>query len=202
LRKPISICFNRIASEDIFRSFEGKNVSDELIERTHPHVMKPKLQDNDERLSQHYCAGPKANVNMAHDAFAKAMLAICSKPAERGGLLLGPIGSNDVSDFFFDTGGACTSASYSPDYMTLRRKMKEEWMPAGLDMKGFVHSHPGRLDVLTREDLMYIDRLLKANPDMSMFVAPIIIPPEFRMHAMVVFRDNPSVAVEARINFF
>ena len=143
-----------------------------------------------------------AVINMTRQAFDKMMFAICSRPAESGGLLLGQVGSNDVSDFFFDAGGNFTRASYSPDYVTLSKKLKEEWVPAGIDFKGIVHSHPGKLDTLTHEDLMYIRRLLAANPDMPMFIAPIIIPPEFRMRAMVVFRDNPDSAVEARINFF
>jgi proteasome lid subunit RPN8/RPN11 len=144
----------------------------------------------------------KAVINMTREAFDKMMFAICPRPAERGGLLLGQVGSPDVSDFFFDAGGNVTGVSYSPDYLTLNKKMKEEWIPAGLDMKGFVHSHPGSLDTLTHGDLVYIKKLLTANPDMSMFIAPIIIPPEFRLRAMVVFRDNPGTAVEARINFF
>ncbi|MBN2456393.1 MAG: hypothetical protein JXB29_07670 [Sedimentisphaerales bacterium] len=165
-------------------------------------IRKPEIQVNNKLIQQRPFDKKEAIVNTRREAFDKAMLAICSRPAESGGLLLGEIGSSDISDFFFDSGGNFSSASYSPDHLTLNRKMKEEWMPAGIDMKGFVHSHPGRLDVLTDEDLMYIERLLKANPDMSMFVAPIIIPPEFRMHMMVVYRDNPGVFVEARINFY
>jgi hypothetical protein len=49
---------------------------------------------------------------------------------------------------------------------------------------------------------MYIRRLLVINPDMELFIAPIIIPSEFRVRMMVVFRDNPDVAVDAQINFF
>ncbi|MHC4160011.1 MAG: hypothetical protein ACYSSO_13140 [Planctomycetota bacterium] len=165
-------------------------------------IKKPGLQDNKDLMPQKSCDKTEAVINMRREAFDKAMLSICSRPAESGGLLLGEIGSNDVCDFFFDSGGNFTHSSYSPDYLTLGKKMKEEWMPAGIDMKGMAHSHPGRLDVLTNEDLMYIQRLLKANSDMSMFIAPIIIPPEFRMRAMVVFKDNPGTAVEARINFF
>jgi proteasome lid subunit RPN8/RPN11 len=144
----------------------------------------------------------EAVVNMKRESFDKTMFSICPRPVESGGLLLGPMGSNDVTDFFFDAGGNVTHASYSPDHETLNKKMQEEWIPAGIDMKGFVHSHPGKLDTLTYADLMYIKRLLVANPDMSMFIAPIIIPPEFRMRMMVIFRDNPGTIVEARINFF
>jgi proteasome lid subunit RPN8/RPN11 len=165
-------------------------------------IRNPELQANEKPTHQRICGKSEAIINMTREAFDKAMLTICSKPAESGGLLLGRVGSNDVSDFFFDAGGNFTGASYSPDHVTLNKKMKEEWIPSGLDMKGFVHSHPGRLDTLTYEDLLYIKRLLIANPDMPVFIAPIIIPSEFRMRAMVVFKDNQGTAVEARINFF
>jgi len=177
-------------------------MTDQSLKQDKVSIRKPEIQDNNKLMQQKKCDKPEAIVNTKREAFDKAMLSICSKPPEKGGLLLGPIGSNDVSDFFFDSGGNFKSTSYSPDHVTLSKKMKEEWIPAGLDMKGFVHSHPGSLDTLTYEDLMYIKRLLLANPDMPVFIAPIIIPPEFRMHMMVVFRDNPGTAVEARINFF
>jgi proteasome lid subunit RPN8/RPN11 len=165
-------------------------------------IRKPRIQVNEKPTPQKIYSKSWADINMTREAFDKAMLSICSRPAESGGLFLGPVGSNDVTDFFFDSGGHVTGASYSPDCVTLNKKMQEEWIPAGLDMKGFVHSHPRRLDTLTYEDLMYIKKLLIANPDMSVFIAPIIIPPEFRMRAMVVFKDNLGSFVEARINFF
>lgn len=177
-------------------------MADQLIKHDKLSIKKPELQGNNNLMPQKTCHETRAVVNMRRKAFDKAMFAICPRPIERGGMLLGEIGSNDVCDFFFDSGGNFTGGSYSPDHVTLNKKMKEEWIPAGIDMKGFVHSHPGRLDVLTNEDLVYIQRLLNANSDMPVFVAPIIIPPEFRMHMMVVFRDNPGTFVEARINFY
>ena len=141
-------------------------------------------------------------VNMRREAFDKMMLSICRRPAESGGLLLGPVGTNDITDFYFDSGGTITGASYSPDHTTLAKKLKEEWMPDGIDFKGFAHSHPGNLDTLTYGDMIYIKRLLSVNPDMPIFIAPIIIPHEFRMRMWVVIRANPNTAVEARINFF
>ena len=177
-------------------------MTDQSIKHVGVNIRKPDIQDNNKLVLKNAYDKKEAVVNMTRKAFDKSMLTIGSRPPEKGGLLLGEIGSDDVYDFFFDSGGDFTDASYSPDHVTLNKKMKEEWMPAGIDMKGFEHSHPGRLDVLTREDLKYIERLLKANPDMSRFIAPIIIPSEFRMHMMVVYRDNPGTLVEARINFY
>lgn len=141
-------------------------------------------------------------IKMHHEAYKKIMNSICSRPAESGGILLGPIGTNEVTDFYFDHGANCTGATYSPDHVTLNRKMKEEWLPAGIDMKGFVHSHPGHLDRLTSGDLSYIKRLLKKNTDMDMFIAPIVIPGEYRMRPMIVSRQDCSQHKEARIEIF
>ena len=172
------------------------------IKQTDLSIVKPGYQTDQKLLYQRIDTKTEVIVNMKREPFDEAMLKISLRPPESGGLFLGPLGSNDITGFFFDSGGNVTGSSYSPDHETLNRKMKEEWIPAGIDMKGFIHSHPGRLDTLTYQDLMYIKRLLAANSDMSMFIAPIIIPSEFRMRMMVVFSDNPGTIVEARINFF
>jgi proteasome lid subunit RPN8/RPN11 len=141
-------------------------------------------------------------VKIAHSVCKDILLTIGARPAESGGILLGPVGTNDVTDFFFDDGGSCTGSTYSPDYVTLRQKMKKEWLPAGIDMKGFVHSHPGSFDRLSTGDMVYINRLLDKNDDMTMFVAPIVIPTQFRLRPLVVLRENPRVAHEARFEYF
>jgi len=130
------------------------------------------------------------------------MCAIGARRPEAGGILLGPIGSNDVTDFYFDHGASCSGATYSPDHITLRRKMKEVWLPARLDMKGFVHSHPGSFDRLSDGDLVYIRRLLEKNPDMTVFAAPIVIPAEFRLRAIVVMADQPDVQQPTTLQLF
>ena len=141
-------------------------------------------------------------VKIAHSVYKDILLTIGARPAESGGILLGPVGTNDVTEFFFDDGGSCTGTTYSPDYVTLRQKMKKEWLPAGIDMKGFVHSHPGSFDHLSSGDMIYINRLLDKNDDMTMFVAPIVIQSQYSLHPLVVLRDKPRVACEAKFEFF
>jgi len=160
---------------------------------------------NDERRDLNEKSSNEDNVTiirMTRKAFDKAMFSICSRPPESGGLWIGPVGTYEITDFFFDSGAAFSSASYSPDHVTLNKKLKEEWLPMGLEFFGFCHSHPGSLDWPTLADIDYIRRLLKANSEMSMFFAPIIIPSEFRMRPTVIFRNNPDKVLEARIEFF
>jgi len=141
-------------------------------------------------------------INMAQEAMKKIMNYISSRPPESGGILLGPIGSNIVTDFYPDASGFCTTVNYSPDHTTLNKFMKEKWLPSGIDMKGFVHSHPGGLDWLTNGDMVYINRLLDKNSDMDMFIAPIVIPDQYRIRPIVVLRKQPRTPLEARIELF
>jgi proteasome lid subunit RPN8/RPN11 len=121
------------------------------------------------------------------------MSSIGTRSPETGGILLGPVGGSDVTHYYFDSTARCTGATYSPDHLTLQRKMRDEWLPAGLDMKGLVHSHPGNFDRLSDGDMTYIRRLLQANPDMRYFAAPIVFPEQFRLRAIVVLADEPHI---------
>jgi proteasome lid subunit RPN8/RPN11 len=132
-------------------------------------------------------------ISISRHVVCKIMCSVGAHGPETGGILLGPIDSSEITDFYFDVTAQCTGATYSPDHLTLRRKMKEEWLPAGIDFKGFVHSHPGSFDRLSDGDLRYIRRLLDKNPDIEAFAAPIVIPREFRLRPIVVLREEPQV---------
>src|SRR6266496_649312 len=159
------------------------------IEPTIPYHVgeQSKAMDQDNSTERTLSAPP---IWMSRHVRCQIMCTIGARRPETGGILLGPIGSNDITDFYFDATASCSGATYTPDYVTLRRKMQEGWMPAGLDMKGFVHSHPGEFDRLSHGDLAYIRRLLERNLDMSVFAAPIVIPQVFRLRAIVVLADR------------
>lgn len=142
------------------------------------------------------CVLPLLRMNQG--ARREIMRTVGALKPETGGILLGPVGSNEITAFYFDCGAQCSAATYSPDCTTLSRKMHDEWLPSGLDMKGFVHSHPG-LDQLSSGDLTYIARLLAINPDMSVFAAPIVLPETFQILPFVVFSDAPAVSRRARL---
>jgi len=141
-------------------------------------------------------------VQMSRSAYREMVLSIGALPPEAGGILLGPIGTTDITDFYFDQGGTCSGVTYSPDYITLRQKMSQEWVPSGKDMKGFAHSHPGRVYSLSQGDLNYIKRLLEKNEDMELFFAPIIIPGEFLVRPIVVLRNDPDFPRDAKLVLF
>lgn len=144
----------------------------------------------------------KPILKMASEVYREILYTIGAYAAETGGILLGPIDSNDVTGFYFDNSAKCSRATYSPDHLTLSKKLKEEWMPSGIDFKGFAHSHPRRINRLSSGDMVYIQRLLKINPDMEMFAAPIVLPHEYSIRPLVVLRDNPFVQREANLVLF
>jgi len=130
---------------------------------------------------------------MNRRVMCQIMCTIGARPAETGGILLGPIGSSVITAFHFDQSASCSGVTYSPDHLTLRRMMQEAWLPAGVDMKGFVHSHPGSFDRLSEGDMIYIRRLLEKNPDMTSFAAPIVIPGAFRLRPIIVLSSQPAL---------
>jgi proteasome lid subunit RPN8/RPN11 len=132
-------------------------------------------------------------IRMCRHVRCQIMSSIGARRPESGGILLGPVGSNDITAFYFDQSGTCSGATYTPDHVTLRQKMKNQWLPAGLDMKGFCHSHPGVFDRLSNGDLAYIRRLLVKNTDMGVFAAPIVIPKAFLLRAIVVLASEPTI---------
>ena len=143
-----------------------------------------------------------APISISKHVVCQIMCTVGGNAPETGGILLGPIDSSEITDFYFDATAQCTSATYSPDHLTLRRKMREQWIPSGIDFKGFVHSHPGGFDRLSDGDLIYIRRLLDKNPDIKAFAAPIVIPREFRLRPIVVLREEPDVQRIATLRIF
>lgn len=142
-----------------------------------------------------------AAIKINRKAFYELMHQLSSKPAERGGILLGPVGTDYITHFYFDHGGVCTNNTYSPDYTTLNRKMRLQWKPAGLELKGFVHSHTDNLDHLTAGDMSYIKKLLSKNPHMNVFIAPIVLPNQNRIKPYIISRDSMNYAQHAYFEF-
>lgn len=130
------------------------------------------------------------------------MHTIGARTPETGGLLLGPVDRDVITHFHFDNTARCTGSTYTPDHVSLRKKMREDWLPNGVDMKGFAHSHPRKSDCLSMGDLSYITRLLKANKDMDRFVAPVILTHEFCIRVFVILRDDVQTPRLANVTLF
>ena len=131
-------------------------------------------------------------LRIARSAYREMLEMLMAKPVESGGILLGPIGCEDVTHFHFDASAACTGATYSPDHIALNKLLRDEWIPSGIDFKGFSHSHPDGVDRLSAGDLRYIRRLLAKNEDMDQFAAPLLVPGAYQLVPLVVPRAEPN----------
>ena len=119
--------------------------------------------------------------------------------AEQGGPLGGGEKSEEITRFVFDRTARRSGGTYSPDTDLLNRLFEEKWNPAGLRLKGFVHSHPGRMTRPSRGDEIYAERILNAIPDLSCLWLPIVstMPDtgEFKLTPWVVLRKEHGVQV-------
>lgn len=141
-------------------------------------------------------------LRIARSAYRAMLETLMSKPVEAGGILLGPIGADDITEFYFDAGAVCTGATYSPDHVALNQLLNEIWIPSGCDWKGFGHTHPRGADRLSTGDLRYIRRLLRSNEDMAQFAAPLVIPGAYQLLPFVVPRAEPEKPRLAQLILF
>jgi ThiF family/Prokaryotic homologs of the JAB domain len=93
--------------------------------------------------------------------------------AETGGMLGGDRRKGIVTHFHFDGLASQTGATYSPDTLELNRVLEDEWNPKGVELLGFVHSHPRAPRQPSAGDLVYADQILRAIPKMREIMLPI-----------------------------
>lgn len=128
-------------------------------------------------------------LQIAGTAFSRLMHTVGAKAPETGCILLGPPGQLNVTDIYVDEHGLCTRATYTPDHATINRKILELWRPSGLEMLGAAHSHPEPFVHLSGGDLAFIRRIFAANPSMSVFIAPVLLPSRFWIRPFLVWRE-------------
>lgn len=141
-------------------------------------------------------------IPISRKAFYGLVRKLSSRRPESGAILLGPANSNAITHFYFDRGIGSTVNCYSPDYTTINRKLRQQWRPVGLEIKGIAHSHGGNLNRLTYGDMGYIKRLLYKNPQMSTFAAPIVLPYRNSIYPMVITRDRMNYVEKAYFELF
>jgi proteasome lid subunit RPN8/RPN11 len=96
--------------------------------------------------------------------------------AETGGMIGGDRRKGLVTHFHFDGLASKTGVTYSPDVVEVNRVLSEVWTPQGVELLGFVHSHPGGPRQPSPGDLVYAENILKAMPSMSEIILPIVMP--------------------------
>ena len=125
--------------------------------------------------SEHPVSGPDDLLLMSWEVMMQIELSIGDLSAEHGGVLGGSHAEGVVRAFHFDRSARRTGATYSPDTRSLRQLFAENWNPCGINMLGFVHSHPPGVSRPSGGDLIYAERILAANPFLTRLILPIII---------------------------
>jgi proteasome lid subunit RPN8/RPN11 len=95
--------------------------------------------------------------------------------AEHGGALGGDRTAGIITHFHFDNSARRTGVTYSPDHETLNRLFTESWNPTGVNLLGFVHSHPPGYRQPSGGDITYAERILKHIPELKRLYLPIVM---------------------------
>lgn len=118
---------------------------------------------------------PKTPVLILHwGVLEKVIKTIGRLRAESGGALGGNGDGTEVSHYHFDESSRSSAVTYSPDYKLLNSLFKREWNPKGIRLRGFIHSHPGRMGRPSYGDEVYAERILKSIEDLECLWLPII----------------------------
>jgi proteasome lid subunit RPN8/RPN11 len=125
---------------------------------------------------------------------------IGSMSAEQGGALGGDRRNGVITHFRFDGSARRTGATYSPDYDSLNRMFAEEWNPAGINLLGFVHSHPPGFRRPSEGDLVYAREILKGIPELTGLFLPIVVTEpdggRFELLPFVAVQDGDDVRID------
>lgn len=139
-------------------------------------------------------------LSVTADVYAEIRRSVGAMPAEQGGVLGGSRRDGVVRHFYFDTSARRTGATYSPDHVTVNRLFQEQWNPAGINLLGFVHSHPGGFGDPSGGDLVYARSILAAIPELERLLLPIVLTEHdagrFRLLPFGVVRHGRDVRVE------
>jgi len=146
---------------------------------------------------------PEKTFRITSKALDAIKQTIGSRPAEYGGMLGGSRDDFLITQFHFDESAHRSSGTYSPDTVSVNQLLREEWNPAGINLLGFVHSHPPGLRVPSGGDLAYAARILDHVPDLNEILLPLVISEadtgNFDFLPFAVVRDSLNgVRVEKR----
>ncbi len=131
---------------------------------------------------------------MTRSVYEAIQASVGRYPAETGGILGGSRSDGVVRYYHFDTAARRSGASYSPDTESLNALLRDQWNPRGINMLGFVHSHPVYVPGLSTGDLRYARRILLWNQEIERLLLPIVVSEpdggQFQIYAYSVVRHQ------------
>ena len=151
------------------------------------------------RLEPGDLAGPEP-VYVTNTVLRQIETTVGAMRAEQGGMLGGRRARGTVTDYQFDADALRTSATYTPTTAMLNALLREDWNPSGVDLLGFVHSHPRGFWRPSNGDRIYAERILEAIPGMDRLLLPIAEgrpdTRRFAVHPFVARRAPRGVSIE------
>ena len=110
-------------------------------------------------------------IRISKSVLKEIALTLGRKRPEQGGILGGKRRGREITHFFFDSEGARSDVTYSPDTKRLNAVTNETWRPDGIEFLGFIHTHPGASARPSGGDLDYARRILDALPKLEELLA-------------------------------
>jgi proteasome lid subunit RPN8/RPN11 len=139
-------------------------------------------------------ANKKLKMRFKKSAFEAIKNSIGIRPAETGGLLFGNRKDFIVEKFIFDSEAKVTSSTYTFNTDFLNPMIKMLWETEGLELIGFIHSHPRNFRRPSTPDLGYFFEQFKHIKSPA-FLTPIVMSEgnkgDFELLPYFVFKEHP-----------
>jgi molybdopterin/thiamine biosynthesis adenylyltransferase/proteasome lid subunit RPN8/RPN11 len=113
-----------------------------------------------------------SKITFTEEVYKQISDTIGRRPAESGGILGSRDGGNIIDRYCFDDTAHTTGNTYSPDTAALNR-IVAEWNANGIELVGFIHSHPAGRRLPSREDWRYVRAIMDALDVHDRFLMPI-----------------------------
>jgi proteasome lid subunit RPN8/RPN11 len=147
-----------------------------------------------------YRTKPDNKLQITRSVLAEIRKTLGGVASEQGGVLGGSREDGIVRYFYFDHSAQRTGITYTPDHTRLNQLFKNHWNPKGINLLGFVHSHPPGARHPSPGDLVYACAILKAIPDLAYLLLPIVMTEpdtgQFKILGYAAMRDGDDVRVE------
>ena len=137
---------------------------------------------------------------MTHTAYDQAVAALASRAPEFAVFLIGPCNHPAVTHIIPDTTGQGTPGSFRVGAKRPNEVLRQ-YVPLGLEGKGFWHSHPVGCERLSEGDLAFV-RTLFANPKNDAHEILMPISSGGQVFPFVVRRDRTSEGTAADFVLF
>lgn len=145
---------------------------------------------------------PAKSVRIAEPVLRAIRQTVGTYGPETGGVLGIDVMNGDVVAFDYDAAAQTTRTTYSPDVTRANKLLRQVWAPMNIKFGGFVHSHPGVLDVPSQGDEHYAAHILEAVKSIDSLLMPIVLPratsSRWRMRMYIAKRVGSRLEVEER----